>query len=91
MSGAIRLAWLGSFALLSAAVVLSVLRLARGPSTPDRVVALDLLSTIAVGFVAVYAVPTHQALFLRPAAALALLSFLGTVALARYCERRVRS
>lgn len=91
MSRVVELAWLASFAMLSAAVVLAVIRLARGPTTPDRVVAVDLLSTIVVGFVAVYTVPTRQALFLRPAAALALLSFLGTVALARYCERRVQA
>lgn len=77
-------------AILSVAVVLAFIRLVRGPSLPDRVVALDLLSTVAVGIITVTAIETGQPILLEVAIVLALISFLGTVAFARYIERRTR-
>jgi len=75
--------------LLSLGLVLAFVRLVRGPSAPDRVVALDVISTLAIGMIAVYSVLTEEPLLLRVAAALALISFLGTIAVARYLERSV--
>lgn len=81
---------------MTAAVVLNVLvvalflafvRLVRGPSLPDRVVALELCGTVVVGMIAVQAVMTEQGVLLDVAIALALVSFLGTVAFARYVQR----
>lgn len=77
-----------AFALLLGAMVLAVLRLARGPSLPDRVVALDLLTVLAVGFSALFAIAADQPAFLDVAIALALVAFLATVAFARFAERR---
>ncbi|MGH9804595.1 MAG: cation:proton antiporter [Candidatus Acidiferrales bacterium] len=77
-----------AFALLVASLFLSFHRLVRGPSLPDRVVALDLISNVAVGFIALYAIATHQAVYLDAAIVLALISFLSTVAFARYLEKR---
>ena len=74
--------------LLVAAMILAVLRLARGPSLPDRVVALDLLTILAVGFSALFAVAAEEPAFLDVAIALALVAFLATVAFARFAERR---
>lgn len=73
--------------LLGFTFVLTLVRLVRGPSVPDRVVALDLLATISIGVVAVYGMATDQPAFVDVAIVLALLSFLGTVAFARYVER----
>lgn len=73
--------------LLSLALVLAFIRLARGPSLPDRVVALDLITATAVGMIAVYSIYARQPVFLDAATVLALVSFLGTVAFARYVER----
>jgi multicomponent Na+:H+ antiporter subunit F len=75
--------------LLSLAVVMAFVRLARGPSLPDRVVALDLIATLSMGMIAVYAIITNQPVLLDVAIVLALLAFLGTVAFARYLEKRV--
>lgn len=75
--------------LLSVAIVLTLSRLVRGPSLPDRVVALDLLGTLGIGVIAVYAIATNQPVFLDVAIILALISFLGTVAFAYYLERGV--
>ncbi|MFN8643852.1 MAG: monovalent cation/H+ antiporter complex subunit F [Candidatus Binatia bacterium] len=74
--------------MLSLAAVLTTLRLLRGPSLPDRVVALDLLAVIAIAILAAFAVAVDQPVFLDIILALGLLAFLGTVAFATYIERR---
>lgn len=79
------------FVMLTAALVLAFIRLARGPSLVDRVVALDLISALSVGIIAAYSVETGQRILLEVAIVLALISFLGTVAFARYLERRARA
>ena len=74
--------------MLSVALLLAFIRLARGPTLPDRVVALDLISILTAGSAAVYAIAAEQPVFLDVALILALISFLGTVAFARYLERQ---
>lgn len=76
------------FGMLCLAIFLAFVRLVRGPSLPDRVVALDLIAILAVGIIAAYDVATRQTVFLDVAIVLALISFLGTVAFARYLEER---
>ncbi len=78
------------YAMLTAALFLAFIRLARGPSLPDRVVALDLITVITVGFIAAYAIDVGQRVFLDAAIVVALIAFLGTVAFARYVERGER-
>lgn len=70
--------------LLSLALLLSLVRIVIGPTLSDRVLALDLLTLVAMGFVGTVAVRTGLMLYLDIAIALALLGFLATVALARY-------
>jgi multicomponent Na+:H+ antiporter subunit F len=74
--------------MLSIALLLAFVRLARGPSLPDRVIALDLISILAAASTAVYAVLAGESVFLDVAIVLALISFLGTVAFARYLEKQ---
>jgi multicomponent Na+:H+ antiporter subunit F len=76
--------------MVGLALFLAFVRLVRGPTLPDRVVALDLMGVLAVGMLAAYAVATDQPALLDPAEVLALVGFLGTVAFARYLERRRR-
>ncbi len=76
------------FALLMLAMAISFVRLVIGPSLPDRVVALDLVTLLAVAFSALFAISSGKAAFLDVAIALALIAFLATVALARFVERR---
>ncbi len=73
--------------VLVVALFLAFIRLVRGPSLPDRVVALELCGTVVVGMIAVQAVMTEQSVLLDVAIGLALVSFLGTVAFARYVQR----
>ncbi len=72
--------------VLSAALCL--VRILRGTSVTDRIVALDTLLVTTVGGVAVLAVATGSSLFLDVLVVAALLGFVGTVSVARYIERR---
>ena len=79
-----------SFVLVMAAVVLAFLRLLKGPSLPDRVVALDTMTVLIVAFCGLFALDSGSTAFLDVAVVLALIGFLATVALARFIERRVQ-
>lgn len=76
-----------TFAFLIGALVIGVFRLIRGPSLPDRVVALDLIALSAVGLIGVYAVSVDQPAYIDEAMVLALIGFFGTVAFAYYIEK----
>lgn len=76
--------------LLAIAILMTFLRLVRGPSLADRVIALDLLASIGIGLIGVHALVTGQAVFLDVAILFALVSFLGTIAFAYYVERGVQ-
>jgi len=67
---------------------LCLYRIGRGPTPPDRIVAIDILGTLIVGFCAVLALRTDQDFYMNVAIAWALLSFIGTLALAKYLEGR---
>jgi multicomponent Na+:H+ antiporter subunit F len=77
-------------ALLALGMLLAFVRLVRGPTLPDRVVALDLITAIGVAVAGLYATVHGQPIFLDLAVVLALISFVGTVAFARYLEERAR-
>ena len=66
---------------------LSLVRLVIGPSLPDRVVALDMMTVSIVAFCGVAAIRFGDTAFLDVALALALVGFLATAALARFAER----
>ncbi len=76
--------------LITISVVVSFIRLVRGPSLPDRVVALDLMTTLGIGIIAVYAMGIDEPIFIDIAVVVALISFLGTIAFAYYVMRRAR-
>ena len=68
--------------LLTLAVVAAFVRIVRGPSLADRVVALDLVAASIVAAALLQALRTGLAVFIDVALAIALVSFLGTLALA---------
>jgi multicomponent Na+:H+ antiporter subunit F len=74
-------------AMLSVGLFLALVRLVRGPSLPDRVVALDLTATLVVGIIVVYSLATRQPVLLDVALVMAVGGFLGAVAFAYYVER----
>jgi len=79
-----------AYAMILLAMFLALVRLVRGPSLPDRVVALDLITVLSAAMLALDTMATRQTVFIDAAIVLALISFLGTIAFARYLERRAR-
>jgi len=73
--------------ILVVALGLAFLRLVKGPSMPDRVVALDLIATLLVGVIAVSAIETCDVIFLRVAMVVALFSFIGTIGFSWYLQQ----
>ena len=80
-----------TLALVILGILFSVVRLLQGPSLPDRVVALDLVSVLLIAFIAAFSVRNNDPMFLNVGLALGLTSFLSTVAFARYIGRRPAS
>lgn len=76
---------------LLAAIGMTALRLVLGPTAADRAVALDLITVLGTGLMAVLALLAGSELYLDVALALALVGFLGTVALARYLAAQARA
>jgi multicomponent Na+:H+ antiporter subunit F len=76
-----------ALALVSLALFLSAVRLFRGPSLADRVVALELIASLMVGIIAVVSIVGNQPILIDVAITLALVGFLGAVAFARYMEK----
>jgi multicomponent Na+:H+ antiporter subunit F len=81
-----------SFVLVMLGVAFAFARLILGPTLPDRIVALDMMTVLIVSFCGLYAILSEDTAFIDVAIVLALVGFLATVALARFVERRrVRS
>jgi len=77
-------------AMLSVAFLLTVVRTLKGPTVPDRVVALDLLAFFVIGTIGVYSIRTNNPSLIMIAIVMGLILFLGTTAFALYLERRAR-
>jgi len=76
-----------SLAILALSMMMSFLRVVRGPSLPDRIIALDLLASVVVGMLSIHAIRTGDHVYLTAGIALGLISFIGTVALALFITR----
>lgn len=72
------------FPILCLALLLVMIRLIIGPKFADRIVALDLLITIGIAIIGVFAILSEQSTFLDAAMLLALIGFLSTIAFSYY-------
>lgn len=72
------------------AIAIGLICLWRGPSLSDRVVALDMMTGAIIAFCGLFAIKVQVEAYLDIAVALALVSFVTVVALARYAERLAR-
>ena len=81
-----------AFALFTAVLLLCcalcLYRIGRGPTAPDRTVGIDILGTVVVGFCALLTLTTGKDYLMNVALAWALVSFIGTLALARHLEEQ---
>lgn len=87
-TGIIETAALIAFGLLVVALGITFIRLAKGPSLPDRIVALDLVANLAIGMVIVLVFYSGETVYLDIAIFIALIVFIGTVAISKYLKRR---
>lgn len=72
-----------AFALVAAAFVMSAYRLFKGPSAPDRILALDTLYINAIALLVLLGIHLASSLYFEAALLIALMGFVGTVALAK--------
>jgi multicomponent Na+:H+ antiporter subunit F len=81
-----------AFAVFSAVLLLCcalcLYRIGRGPTAPDRTVGIDILGTVTVGFCALLSLKTERDDLMNVALVWALVSFIGTLALAKHLEGR---
>lgn len=73
-----------AYALLAGGALLTMVRVVRGPSLLDRVVGTETLLAIIAASIAVHAALTRQVTFVPVLLVVALLGFLGAIAVARY-------
>ncbi len=87
MNSILDYAVLAGFVILGLALLLAMVRLLRGPSLPDRVVALELIASITVGVIGLYAIRSDKDAYIDVTMVLALTAFLTAIGFARYLER----
>lgn len=75
--------------LLTVSISIALYRVIKGPSMPDRVLALDSIGYIIVGIVAVLSMLMDSQAYLETILLIGILAFLSTIALSRYIERGV--
>jgi multicomponent Na+:H+ antiporter subunit F len=73
--------------ILATALLIALIRLVKGPTLPDRIVAMDLIGVLVVGLIVVLAASTGVRETLDAAIVIALIGFVATVAYATYVER----
>ena len=72
---------------LGIALALAVVRLVRGPTLPDRIVAMVLIGVLVIALIVVLAASTGVRATLDAAIVIALIGFVGTIAYATYVQR----
>jgi multisubunit Na+/H+ antiporter MnhF subunit len=70
--------------VLTLCVIMAAYRVIAGPSQPDRVIALDAIGVNIVGLILVLGIKSDNRVYVDAALVIALLAFMGTVALAKY-------
>ena len=70
------------------AMLLALVRLVRGPSVPDRILALDTLSVTAIAELMLFGMYLNSAIYFEAALVIAMLGFGSTVVLSKFVLRR---
>ncbi len=76
-----------SMVLIAFAVLFGVIRLVKGDTDTDRIIAVDLLSIVSLSVIVLAAHLADRFIYVDVAIVYGLLSFLGVLAVARYLER----
>ncbi|PAE12274.1 Na(+)/H(+) antiporter subunit F [Niallia circulans] len=78
-----------SLFIVSTSTILFIYRVVKGPSTPDRVVALDAIGINLVAITAILSVVLKTSAFLEVILLIGILAFIGTVSFSKYLEKGV--
>lgn len=76
-----------AFAFITAALVLNMWRMIKGPDLVDRIVALDTMYINTIALLILMGIYLASALFFEAALLIAMMGFVGTVALCKYLLR----
>jgi len=75
------------FAVITVAVILALIRAVKGPTSPDRVVGVDIMVTITIALMVLLGLFFKRRIYLDVSLIYAVLSFVGVIAVARYLDR----
>jgi multicomponent Na+:H+ antiporter subunit F len=78
-----------SLTFMVLAIVPCIYRIIKGPSIPDRVIALDAMTTVIVVMLGIYSFDQGSVFFMDVALVLSIISFVGTVTVAKYLDEGV--
>ncbi|MED3662124.1 Na(+)/H(+) antiporter subunit F1 [Ureibacillus sp. FSL K6-8385] len=78
-----------SLALFMIAIALHLVRVIKGPSMPDRAIALDTIGVNLISSMAIISLLLETTAFLEAILILGILAFIGTIAFSKYIERGV--
>jgi multicomponent Na+:H+ antiporter subunit F len=76
--------------LLMIFILISLFRLILGPTVPDRVVALDTINTLVIAGMILFGAAFDSIIYIDVAIVYALLSYIATLYIAKYMERRTK-
>lgn len=76
-----------AFLMVSLAMLLNLWRLVTGPAMPDRILALDTMYINAIALLVLFGIYQNSALYFEVALLIAVMGFVGTVALSKYLLR----
>ncbi len=75
-----------AFIFMMLALLLALFRLIIGPTMHDRIAAMDLMSSITIGFILLYSAMIQKDLYIDIAIVISLISFIGTVAISTFLK-----
>ena len=75
--------------IIGAAIFLCLVRMIKGPTAPDRAVAVDTISTITTALLVFLGFIFKRYVYLDVALVYAVLTFIGSVAIARFLEKGI--
>lgn len=70
------------------AFIIAFIRLLKGPTVNDRIVALDLIASVLMAFILTYSVLVNKAIYIDITIVISLISFIGTIAISTYLKQK---
>lgn len=73
--------------LISLTMIPIIYRLVKGPTAPDRIIALDAIGVCIIALVGLFSIYVKTSFYVEIALLLAILSFIGTTAFSKFLEK----